>query len=145
MCPSRPKTPPPSLTRRSLTPIFVLKSRAHEYRESMAKACIERACEGRGDPVPFLRRAVELVADTGVVVHGLTPETVAYVQSHPSNAYDRWGGLGAAAVVETAEGGRRGSARRGGCELLLVDCPCQIQLSGASAAAAWQPGFAPCP
>lgn len=44
----------------------MLRSRALEYRESAAKACIERICSGGvAEPVRYLRRAVELVADTG--------------------------------------------------------------------------------
>eukprot|EP00887_Chlorella_sp_A99_P000424 scaffold17.g424.t1 len=75
------------LVNKSLTPVYVLKARALEYRESTARACVERACDGRcRDPVPLLRRAVELVADAGLSVHGLTAETVAYVSTHPSNA-----------------------------------------------------------
>lgn len=54
--------PPP---RRSLTPVFALRSRAMEYRERVANACIERLCAGAPEPIRYLRRAVELVADTG--------------------------------------------------------------------------------
>lgn len=45
----------------------MLRSRSLEYRESAAKACIERVCSGSGaaEPVRYLRRAVELIADTG--------------------------------------------------------------------------------
>lgn len=50
----------------SLTPVYVLRSRSLEYRESAAKACIERVCSASGaaEPVRYLRRAVELIADT---------------------------------------------------------------------------------
>ena len=77
--------------------MFVLRSRALEYRESAAKSCIERLCgsgaSGGGagaasDPVRYLRRAVELVADSGGCVQGLSPATVEYVLAHPSNAFD---------------------------------------------------------
>lgn len=81
------------LVNKSLTPIFVLKSRAQEYRESAAKQCVEKACtQGCADPVRYLRRAVELVADAAgkdLGVRGLSEETINYVTSHPSNAYDR--------------------------------------------------------
>lgn len=76
---------------RSLTPVYVLRSRSLEYRESVAAACIERVCGG-GPPqtlVRFLRRAVELIADTGSSVQGLSKETVDYIKAHPSNAFDR--------------------------------------------------------
>lgn len=54
------------LLNKSLTPVYVIRARAMEYRESVAKACIQRVCSGAGvpDPVRYLRRAVELVADT---------------------------------------------------------------------------------
>lgn len=82
---------PFSTVRRSLTPVYVLRSRSLEYRETVAAACIERVCGG-GPPqalVRFLRRAVELIADTGSSVQGLSRETVEYVREHPSNAFDR--------------------------------------------------------
>lgn len=44
--------------------MYVLRSRALEYRESVAKACIERVCGGAPEPMRYLRRAVELIADT---------------------------------------------------------------------------------
>ncbi|PRW32560.1 IMPACT family [Chlorella sorokiniana] len=79
------------LLNNSLTPVYVLRSRALEYRESAAKACIQRVCSGSGaaEPVQYLRRAVELIADTGSHVQGLSQETIEFVLSHPSNAYDR--------------------------------------------------------
>ncbi|KAI7839560.1 hypothetical protein COHA_006687 [Chlorella ohadii] len=79
------------LLNNSLTPVYVLRSRSLEYRESAAKACIERVCSGSGaaEPVRYLRRAVELIADTGSHVQGLSQETIEFVLSHPSNAYDR--------------------------------------------------------
>lgn len=79
---------------RSLTPVYVLRSRALEYRESAARACIDRVCSGTPEPLPaarYLRRAVELVADTGSNVQGLSKETIDYFQAHPSNAFDRIG------------------------------------------------------
>lgn len=53
------------LLNKSLTPVFVLRSRALEFRESVARACIARVCAGAPDPMRYLRRAVELIADTG--------------------------------------------------------------------------------
>jgi hypothetical protein len=49
----------------SLTPVYVLRSRALEYRETVARACVDRVCSGAPEPMRYLRRAVELVADTG--------------------------------------------------------------------------------
>ncbi|GAB4820850.1 hypothetical protein N2152v2_007896 [Parachlorella kessleri] len=79
------------LVNKSLTPVYVLKSRSAEYREAAAKRCVERACSsGCPDPVRYLRRAVDLVADSrDVCVRGLSQEAIDYVVSHPSNAYDR--------------------------------------------------------
>ncbi|PSC68729.1 IMPACT family member in pol 5 region [Micractinium conductrix] len=80
------------LLNKSLTPVYVLRSRALEYRETVAKACIQRLCGSVGlvhEPMRYLRRAVELIADTGSHVQGLSQETVEYVLTHPSNAYDR--------------------------------------------------------
>jgi hypothetical protein len=81
-----------SLTNTNLTPVFVLRSRALEYRESTARLCVEMACvpmRGRAPkPIDYLRRAVELCADAGFLPQGLTQELVGYVQSHASNAYD---------------------------------------------------------
>ncbi|KAI3435786.1 hypothetical protein D9Q98_001844 [Chlorella vulgaris] len=82
------------LLNKSLTPVYVLRSRALEYRESAARACIDRVCSGTPEPLPaarYLRRAVELVADTGSNVQGLSKETIDYFQAHPSNAFDRIG------------------------------------------------------
>lgn len=54
------------LLNQSLTPVYVLRSRALEYRETVARACVDRVCSGAvPEPVRYLRRAVELVADTG--------------------------------------------------------------------------------
>lgn len=83
------------LENKTLTPVYVLKSRALEYREAVSRLCVEKACsildESRDaitEPVKYLRRAVELSADAGSLPLGLTKETVDYVMSHPSNAYD---------------------------------------------------------
>ena len=84
------------LESKSLTPVYVLRSRALEYREKTSRRCIDKACsllEEKQDGVPvdpvrYLRRAVELVAETEHFPLGLTRETVDYVLSHPSNAYD---------------------------------------------------------
>lgn len=77
------------LLNKSLTPVYVLRSRALEYREGAAKACIQRICGGAPEPMRYLRRAVELVSDTSVRVQGLSSDTVEYVLSHSSNAFDR--------------------------------------------------------
>ncbi|BDA41664.1 probable E3 ubiquitin-protein ligase CHIP at N-terminal half [Coccomyxa sp. Obi] len=70
-----------------LTPVYVLRVRAAEYRESAAAACIQAACSaGCTNPVQYVRRAVDL-AD-GITVPGLSPECVQYVKTHPSNACD---------------------------------------------------------
>lgn len=76
---------------KKLTPVWALKSRALEYREATARACLDRACSPSpgGDPVRCLRRAVELSADAGLLPQGLPADVAAYVASHPSNAYDR--------------------------------------------------------
>lgn len=80
------------LTSKSITPVYVLKSRALDYRETTARECIERACSPvppAYPPVAYLRRAVELCADANFLPQGLTREVAGYVLSHPSNAYDR--------------------------------------------------------
>ncbi|KAL4421470.1 hypothetical protein ABPG75_010761 [Micractinium tetrahymenae] len=77
------------LLNKSLTPVYVLRSRALEYREGVAKACIQRICSGAPEPMRYLRRAVDLVADTCIHVQGLSSDTVEYVLSHSSNAFDR--------------------------------------------------------
>ena len=87
----------------SLTPVFVLRSRAQDYRAATARACVERACSAAdaADAVRFLRRACELVGDAGpggLEVQGLSREAVDYALTHPSNAYDR--------SASTAAGGR---------------------------------------
>ncbi|KAK9909207.1 hypothetical protein WJX75_008715 [Coccomyxa subellipsoidea] len=70
-----------------LTPVYVLRVRAAEYRESAAAACIEAACSAECvNPVQYVRRAVE-IAD-GLTIPGLSPECVQYVKTHPSNACD---------------------------------------------------------
>jgi hypothetical protein len=76
----------------SLTPVFVLKSRALEYRETTCRLCIDRACSvspAPRPPVEYLRRAVELCSDAGFLPKGLSAEVVDYVNSHLSNVYDR--------------------------------------------------------
>ena len=75
----------------SLTPVFVLKSRSLEYRESTSRACIDRACSVSPPrpPIDYLRRAVELCSDAGFLPKGLTSDVVTYVTSHLSNVYDR--------------------------------------------------------
>ncbi|KAK9827668.1 hypothetical protein WJX81_005475 [Elliptochloris bilobata] len=75
------------LPNRELTPVFILRSRAMEFRESVARRNVERACApGCQDPVRHVRRAVELAGE--LAVPGLSRECAAYVASHPSNAYD---------------------------------------------------------
>ncbi|EIE25359.1 U-box-domain-containing protein [Coccomyxa subellipsoidea C-169] len=70
-----------------LTPVYVLRVRAAEYRESAAAACLEAACSADCiNPVQYVRRAVELAE--GLSVPGLSPECVQYVKTHPSNACD---------------------------------------------------------
>ncbi|KAG7672367.1 hypothetical protein Ndes2526B_g09123 [Nannochloris sp. 'desiccata'] len=75
----------------SLTPVFVLKSRALEYRESTSRLCVDRACSVSPPrpPIDYLRRAVELCSDVRFLPKGLTSEVVTYVNSHLSNVYDR--------------------------------------------------------
>jgi U-box domain len=75
----------------SLTPVFVIKSRAIEYRESTSRQCVDRACSSfpPRPPIDYLRRAVELCSDAGFLPKGLTSEVVSYVNSHLSNVYDR--------------------------------------------------------
>ncbi len=55
----------------------------HEH----AQACGTRSCEGAAR---FLRRAAELVSgmEGSLKVPGLCSEVVAFLQAHPSNAYD---------------------------------------------------------
>lgn len=79
------------LQTKSLTPVFVLKSKAAEYREKTARKCIEMACSPfpARPSITYLRRAVELCADAEYMPQGLTPQVVNYVITHPSNAYDR--------------------------------------------------------
>jgi hypothetical protein len=76
------------LASRALTPVYLLKSRALEYREATARACMARACEG-GDPIAYLRRAAELCGDAPFLPQGLTRSVVDYLATHTSNAYDR--------------------------------------------------------
>lgn len=75
----------------SLTPVFVLKSRALEYRESTSRLCVDRACSlsPPRPPIDYLRRAVELCLDAGFLPKGLTFEVVTYINNHLSNVYDR--------------------------------------------------------
>jgi len=75
----------------SLTPVFVLKSRALEYREYTSRLCVDRACSlsPPRPPIDYLRRAVELCSDAGFLPKGLTSEVVTYINSHVSNVYDR--------------------------------------------------------
>lgn len=77
------------LASRALTPVYLLKSRALEYREATARACMDRACRGCGDPVAYLRRAAELCTDAPFLPQGLTRNVVDYLVTHTSNAYDR--------------------------------------------------------
>ena len=79
------------LPSKTLTPVFVLKSKAVEYREKTARTCIEMACSRcpPHPPIAYVRRAVELCADAGFMPQGLTPSVIHYVITHPSNAYDR--------------------------------------------------------
>ncbi|KAL6783775.1 hypothetical protein ACKKBF_B05755 [Auxenochlorella protothecoides x Auxenochlorella symbiontica] len=82
------------LPNKSLTPIYILQSRAMEYREASARACIEAASEppprepGAHRPIEHLRRGVELAAGTKLAIPGLPTETLEYVAAHPGNAYD---------------------------------------------------------
>ncbi|RMZ53969.1 hypothetical protein APUTEX25_002546, partial [Auxenochlorella protothecoides] len=82
------------LPNKSLTPIYILQSRAMEYREASARACIEAASEppprepGAHRPIEYLRRGVELAAGTKLAIPGLPTETLEYVAAHPGNAYD---------------------------------------------------------
>lgn len=79
------RTPLPT---RTLTPVHVLRSRALEYRLRTATTCVERACtNGCDSPARYVRRACEL-AGNDLRVKGLSQALLAYVASHPSNAYD---------------------------------------------------------
>lgn len=77
------------LPNKTLTPVYVLRSRAIEYRENSARACIEAACSPACDqPALYLRRAAELCSVLPAPIQGLSSEALQYIQAHPSNAYD---------------------------------------------------------
>lgn len=85
-----------------LTPVYPIKSRAMEYRERVAKSCVERACSFRcQDPLKYLRRATELCADVNLRIPGISSEFLSYLQTHTGNAYD------VIAIRHFAEGLRR--------------------------------------
>lgn len=89
-----------ALPNRTLTPVYILQSRALEYRQRTAQACVDAASAGPLDQTSttilagdrpradFLRRAAELVAGSGLTIQGLTPETIDYVINHPGSSYD---------------------------------------------------------
>ncbi len=60
------RVPLPSPT--VLTPVYLVKARASEYRETTAVACVDKACsQSCRDPVKFVRRAVEVRPATMLV------------------------------------------------------------------------------
>jgi U-box domain len=82
----------------ALTPVYLLQSRAAEWREATCRACIEAACSlqvaAAGDdslaarPARYLRRAAELAADGRLALPGLPREVCDYVAAHPAAAHD---------------------------------------------------------
>mmetsp|Transcript_27779 Transcript_27779/g.70816 ORF Transcript_27779/g.70816 Transcript_27779/m.70816 type:complete len:418 (-) Transcript_27779:191-1444(-) len=80
-----------------LIPVYNIKSRAAEYREKTAKACVEKASllRSREGAVRLLRRAAELYGcGTAPLVRvpGLSSELVQYLATHTSNMYE-WDAL----------------------------------------------------
>jgi hypothetical protein len=56
-----------------LTPVYPMKSRAMEYRESAAKMCIEACCQMTcEEPMKYLRRAAELSCGVSLHVPGMS-------------------------------------------------------------------------
>ena len=88
------------LPNRTLTPVYILQSRALEYRQRTAQACVDLASAGALDPghaagarlerprADYLRRAAELVAGSGLAVAGLNPETIDYAAAHSEPWHD---------------------------------------------------------
>eukprot|EP00191_Tetraselmis_sp_GSL018_P001990 CAMPEP_0177615200 /NCGR_PEP_ID=MMETSP0419_2-20121207/23268_1 /TAXON_ID=582737 /ORGANISM="Tetraselmis sp., Strain GSL018" /LENGTH=204 /DNA_ID=CAMNT_0019112721 /DNA_START=176 /DNA_END=786 /DNA_ORIENTATION=+ len=79
-----------------LTPVFLLRSRAHEYCRTAACACVSEACNmDCRIPSQLLRRAVELIGSGAeevsaedIPVAGLSPACVRFVRAHPDGADD---------------------------------------------------------
>lgn len=77
------------LTSTSLTPVYIIKSRALEFRERVARQCVERACSLHcKSPIKYLRRAAELCAHADIKLPGVSRPVVSYLLSHPSDAYE---------------------------------------------------------
>lgn len=76
-----------------LTPVVVMRSRALEYREQVARRCVELACQKDcPTPLKFVRRAAELVE--GIELHnpvpGLTTTCIRYLKQNPrSREHDK--------------------------------------------------------
>ncbi|KAG1675582.1 hypothetical protein FOA52_014170 [Chlamydomonas sp. UWO 241] len=75
----------------TLTSVHLVRSRAMDYREKSARACVSRSLSyAVRDPTPYLRRACELAGPRPDLLRqlpGLTPEVVEYVACHAANAY----------------------------------------------------------
>jgi len=95
----------------TLTPVFVLRSRAKEYCSSAAESCIHEACKLEcRSPAEMLRRAVELLGtcsglqqqeapqDSSLSALGLSPECMRFVHDNPTSKDD------IAALKHLAEG-----------------------------------------
>eukprot|EP00884_Botryococcus_braunii_P009763 jgi/Botrbrau1/18789/Bobra.0386s0104.2 len=77
------------LSKKDLTPVWILRSKALEYRENTARQCVERASSSSCTfPERYVRRAAELCAGLDLPVQGLSRECVQYTLTHASNAYD---------------------------------------------------------
>ncbi|KAK9868882.1 hypothetical protein WJX84_011105 [Apatococcus fuscideae] len=65
------------LAGKTLTPIYILRSRARDFREQTARTCVSRACTpGCREPVKYVRRAAELCGSLDVEVQGMTAECI---------------------------------------------------------------------
>eukprot|EP00803_Ostreobium_quekettii_P002455 evm.model.scf_886.3 EVM.evm.TU.scf_886.3 scf_886:24885-28521(+) len=80
------------LAQQFLTPVVVMRSRAMEYRERVARRCVELACQKDcPTPLKYVRRAAELVdgVEMSNVVPGLTNACISYLNKKPhSRVYD---------------------------------------------------------
>ncbi|GMH40936.1 hypothetical protein BSKO_08840 [Bryopsis sp. KO-2023] len=87
------ENPVDPVTREELTgglfTVLKHRSRVIEYRESVARTCIDIACRKDCDqPVKYLRRAADLCSEVNVEIPGLTPECVEQLRRSSDNAYD---------------------------------------------------------